>query len=172
MSGAPTRRTDPVRAALDALPYGLYAIGVAAEGRTNAFTANWVTQVSSEPPLVAVAVEADAPSLALARAGGAFSITLYAAGQRRDAALLARPSGRAPKKLRDVPHSLHASGVPIIEGGVAWLVCRLVATVDAGDHALLIGHVEEAGRASSVPDARGNGAAEPLTMHRAGFHYG
>ncbi|HUG00395.1 MAG TPA: hypothetical protein VML95_00890 [Longimicrobiales bacterium] len=47
--------------------------------------------------------------------GRAFSVTLYGIDQRRDAALLARPSRRAPEKLEDVPHSLHASGLPIVE---------------------------------------------------------
>jgi len=166
--------TSEIRAALRSFPYGLYAIGVAADGRANAFTANWLTQVSSEPPLVAVAVEGDAPSLELARAGRAFSVTLYGIDQRRDAALLARPSRRAPEKLEDVPHSLHASGLPIVEGGVAWLVCGLERTLESGDHTLLIGRILDAG--SAEPEATaGEGAPappEPLTMRRAGFRYG
>lgn len=173
--------TDPIRAVLDAFPYGLYAIGVADGGRRNAFTANWLTQVSADPPMVVVAVESDAPSLELARAGGAFSVTLYDAGQRRDAALLARPSRRAPAKLDDVPHRLHGSGLPLISGGVAWLVCALKRTVDAGDHTLLVGRVTDGAR--RAPDDAPSGGAgrdgavdagsvEPLTLHNAGFRYG
>ncbi|HSM36911.1 MAG TPA: flavin reductase family protein [Longimicrobiales bacterium] len=156
--------SDAVRDALAAFPYGLYAIGVAEGDRRNAFTANWVTQVSGEPPLVAVAVEADAPSLDMARAGGRFSVTLYDASQRRDAALLARPSARTPAKLADVGHTVHATGLPIVEGGAAWLVCELERAVDAGDHVVLVGSVVDAGTADGVP--------EPLTLARAGFRYG
>jgi len=173
--------TDPIRAVLDAFPYGLYAIGVADGERRNAFTANWLTQVSADPPLVVVAVESDAPSLELARAGAAFSVTLYDAAQRRDAALLARPSRRAPAKLDDVPHRFHGSGLPLIAGGVAWLVCALERTVEAGDHTLLVGRVTDGGlRGPHDPPsgAAGRdgtddaGPAEPLTLHRAGFRYG
>lgn len=157
--------TDPLREAMRAFPYGLYAVGVAASGRASAFTANWVTQVSSDPPLVAVAVEADAPSLESARAAGVFSITLYASGQRREAALLARLSRRTPEKLQDVAHRLDESGLPIIEGGVAWLICRLERVTEVGDHVLLIGRVERGGPAGSAD-------TEPLTIRAAGFRYG
>ncbi len=176
-----TRAADPIRAVLDALPYGLYAIGVAAGRRRNAFTANWLTQVSADPPLVVVAVESDAPSLELARAGAGFSVTLYGAAQRREAALLARPSRRAPAKLDDVPHRLHGSGLPLIEGGVAWLVCALERSVEAGDHTLLVGRVTDGGLRgpsdASPGDAGRDGAddtgpVEPLTLHNAGFRYG
>jgi flavin reductase (DIM6/NTAB) family NADH-FMN oxidoreductase RutF len=159
MSSAPDARS-----ALGAFPYGLYAIGVAWEGRRNAFTANWLTQVSADPPLVAVAVEADAPSLGMALRGGAFSVTLYAASQRREAALLARPSRRAPAKLEDVPHSLHASGLPLVDGGTAWLVCVLDRSLESGDHVVLVGRVSDAGVA--------DGSSDPLTLERAGFRYG
>ncbi len=34
--------------------YGLYAVSCADAGEVNAFTANWLTQVSFDPPLLAV----------------------------------------------------------------------------------------------------------------------
>ena len=45
--------------ALRTFSYGLYAVSCANEGEVNAFTVNWLTQVSFEPPLVAVSVEND-----------------------------------------------------------------------------------------------------------------
>ena len=37
--------------------YGLYAVSCADEGEVNIFTANWLTQVSFDPPMLAVSVE-------------------------------------------------------------------------------------------------------------------
>ncbi len=37
--------------------YGLYAVSCANEDEVNMFTANWLTQVSFDPPLLAVSVE-------------------------------------------------------------------------------------------------------------------
>ncbi|HLX41766.1 MAG TPA: flavin reductase, partial [Ktedonobacteraceae bacterium] len=41
------------RQVLRTFTYGLYAVSCANEGEVNAFTANWLTQVSFEPPLIA-----------------------------------------------------------------------------------------------------------------------
>ncbi len=38
------------------LSTGVYVVGVAHEGRANAFTAAWITQVSFDPLLVALSV--------------------------------------------------------------------------------------------------------------------
>src|SRR3954453_22690405 len=51
-------------------PYGLYAVTATDGAVASGMTANWLTQVSFEPPLVAVAVERDARTLALIRAAG------------------------------------------------------------------------------------------------------
>lgn len=152
--------------ALRRFPYGLYAVGVHGDEDPSAFTANWVTQVSSEPPMIAVAVESDAPSLDAMLGAGRFSLTLYGESQRRQAALLARPSRRVPEKLRDVAHRLHASGLPLIEGGVAWLVCEVRSSTETGDHILVVGEVADA----ALPS--GDDAESPLTMAQAGFRYG
>ena len=45
---------DTRKAALRALTYGLYVVGARAGDEINAMTATWVTQVSFEPPLLAV----------------------------------------------------------------------------------------------------------------------
>src|SRR5260370_8585170 len=37
--------------------YGLYAVSCANEGEVNIFTANWLTQVSFDPPLLALSIE-------------------------------------------------------------------------------------------------------------------
>ena len=43
--------------ALRTFTYGLYAISCVEGETVNMFTANWLSQVSFEPPLVAVSVE-------------------------------------------------------------------------------------------------------------------
>ena len=45
------------RTVLRLFTYGLYVIGVSDGSDANVFTANWLTQVSFEPPLLALSVE-------------------------------------------------------------------------------------------------------------------
>ena len=63
-------------------PYGLYAVTATDGAVASGMTANWLTQVSFEPPLVAVAVERDARTLALIRAAGHFAVNVLENGQR------------------------------------------------------------------------------------------
>src|SRR5689334_14664569 len=73
---------DPVeydklrRRVLWKFPSGLYVIGSRAGDRRNLMTANWVSQVSAEPKLVAVSVEKDAVTHELVTSGGAFAVNV------------------------------------------------------------------------------------------------
>src|SRR4051794_23268979 len=72
--------TDPVeydklrRRLLWTFPSGLYVIGSRDGDRRNAMTANWCSQVSFEPKLVAVSVEKAAVTHDLVAGGGAFTV--------------------------------------------------------------------------------------------------
>ncbi len=148
---------------LRAIPYGLYAIGVGSGERRNAFTANWVMQCSAEPVLLAVAVENEGASVALMHASGAFSVNLFAADQRREAARLARPAARVPDKLAEFETRDGETGAPLLTGALGYLECRIVSAVPAGDHTLFLGEVVAAGVFRE---------GEPLELRKAGFRYG
>jgi flavin reductase (DIM6/NTAB) family NADH-FMN oxidoreductase RutF len=81
---------DPAgkKAVLRMVTYGLYAVGVAHGEDRNMFTANWLTQVSFEPPLVALSVENDSHSIGLLRESGVFAGSLFGDDQRQEAGLL------------------------------------------------------------------------------------
>ncbi len=153
---------EGVKGVLKRLPYGLHAIGVRDGDERNAFTANWVTQCSSEPPMIAVAVENTGRSISMMRGAGAFSINLFAAGQRREAARLARPAARAPEKLAEFVHRDGVTGAPLLTETLGYLECRVVTEVPAGDHTLFVGEIV-AGELFRDGEA--------LEIHAAGFTY-
>ncbi|MGA3565738.1 flavin reductase family protein [Melissospora conviva] len=49
------------------------------------------------------------------------------------------------------------SGAPVLEGVVAWLDCRITGSVAAGDHDLVLAHVDA---------AAADPAVSPLLFHR------
>src|SRR5947209_15333514 len=65
--------------------YGLYAVSCADEGEVNIFTANWLTQVSFDPPMLAVSVENASKSLPMILRSRKFTVNVlgFAAGERR-----------------------------------------------------------------------------------------
>src|ERR671936_1649804 len=93
------------KAVLRLFTYGLYAVTCAHEDVANVFTANWLTQVSFEPPMVAVSVENDSASLPLILASGLFAVNVYAASERELAGTPGKPRARAGGKLATVPPS-------------------------------------------------------------------
>ena len=84
-----------------------------------------------------------------------FGVNVLAAGQEELARLFA---SKAPEdaKFAGVAHTVH-DGIPVIDGALAWVGCRLERLVPGGDHAIGIGAVEaaEAGEGSPLLWFRG-----------------
>ena len=130
---------------LRTLTTGVYVIGVAHDGRANAFTAAWVTQVSFDPLLLALSINPEHASYALLRDSRAFAVSVLARGQLELARHFGCRSGRKVDKLAGIRWRAAASGGPILLDAVAWLECRLVGQITAGDHELVLGEAVDGG---------------------------
>lgn len=120
-------------------------------------TANAVCSLSLEPLLLLVAFDNDARTLPAVQATGRFGVNILAAGQEGLARLFASKTDERAK-FTGVPHSVH-DGIPVIEGALAWIGCRLERLIEAGDHTIGIGAVEAAEA----------GSGEPLVWFRGGY---
>src|SRR5258706_1175945 len=78
--------------------YGLYAVSCADEGEVNIFTANWLTQVSFDPPLLAVSVENDSKSLGMILRSRVFTVNVYRSEERNLAGQLGKSAIKLPDK--------------------------------------------------------------------------
>ncbi len=144
--------------------YGLYAVSAAHDGDRGIFTANWLSQVSFEPPLVALSVEKDSSTLPLIRASGLFAICPLKDDQKGLAGDLGRPRVRAGDKFAVYNLATHESpsGVPVLDDALGYVTCKVLNEVDAGDSVVLIGEVIEADVFA---------ADDSLTMRAAGFRH-
>lgn len=142
--------------------YGLYAISCANEGEVNAFTANWLSQVSFEPPLVAVSIENNTKSLPMILSSHHFIINVFRSGDRELAGKLGKSALKHPEKLTGVEYTSGPGGAPILRDALAWIACEVRHTTEAGDSTLVVAEVVEVGM---------QGEGQPLTMHDAGFRH-
>ncbi len=142
--------------------YGLYAISCANEGEVNAFTANWLSQVSFEPPLVAVSVENDSKSLPMILRSRTFLINVFRSGDRELAGKLGKSALKYPEKLLGIEYTPGPGGAPILRDALAWVACEVKNTVEAGDSTLIVAEVADVGM---------QGEGQPLTMNEAGFRH-
>jgi len=148
--------------ALRLFTYGLYAITTGDEQRWNAFTANWLSQVSFDPPLVALSVENTSTSLPIVRQSRRFAVNVLTAEQRELAGRLGKPYARSPQKLEGLQMGTSETGCPVLLETAAWVECAVEGEMPAGDSTLVL---------ARVVDARVLRAEETLTMRAAGFKH-
>lgn len=141
---------------------GHYATGVTVitarspDGRKIGLTANSFTSVSLDPPLVSFCPARNAPSLVDLSAAGRFAVNILAADQHDLSRQFATP---AEDKFAGVEHTEGIDGTPLLDRVVAQFQCRTVQRVDAGDHVIFLGEVEE----FSAP------GGEPLVFHSGSY---
>ncbi|HYK84611.1 MAG TPA: flavin reductase family protein [Ktedonobacteraceae bacterium] len=142
--------------------YGLYAVSCANEGEVNIFTANWLSQVSFDPPLVAVSIENSSKSLPMIQRSRIFTVNVLRSGDRELAGKLGKSAIDHPDKLAGIGFDIGANGCPILHDALAWVACEVRHTAQAGDSTLVIGEVVDTGML---------GEGQPLTMAEAGFRH-
>src|SRR4051794_560261 len=129
-------------------PSGLFVIGSRAGDRRNGMTANWVTQVSFDPKLIAVSIEKGALTHELISEGGAFTVNSI---DREDRAIVRKFTKPVDvdtdaHTLNELPyHDGAVTGVPVLDQAAAFVECEVRDTGDVGGHSLFIGEVVNAG---------------------------
>jgi flavin reductase (DIM6/NTAB) family NADH-FMN oxidoreductase RutF len=142
--------------------YGLYAVTCLEGDETNAFTANWLSQVSFDPPLLAVSIENASKSLPMIQRSRKFAVNVLRSGQNKLAGTLGRSALKNPEKLKGIAYSTNADGYVVLHDALAWVACEVQQIVPAGDSTLIVAAVVDTG-------LLGEGAA--LTMAEAGFRH-
>lgn len=120
------------------LTAGVYVVGVADGPRRNAFTAAWIMQVSFDPLLLALSVNPEHASYPLLVRSGGFSVSVLAREQLHLARHFGTRSAREADKLEGTAWRPAPGGAPILGDSLAYLECRVVQRVPAGDHEIVV----------------------------------
>src|SRR5947199_3234109 len=124
--------------------YGMYVVTTASDEEVGAFTADWVTQVSFEPRMLAISVEQGAFSLGVLRKGGVFAVNVLESGQRELAGRFGRSTAKVGGKLESYPYPRGSTGSPLLAESLGAIECRVVHEHLTGDHVLFVGEVVDA----------------------------
>ncbi|WP_392668124.1 flavin reductase family protein [Streptomyces sp. LN785] len=134
------------------------AVITAAGDRPVGFTATSLNSVAAEPPLISFGVGTASSSWPVLAEAEHVGVHILGEHQQDLAATFAR-SG-ADRFGPSTYWSSGPEGVPVLDGVLAWLVCRVVARVPAGDHRIVIAE-------AVVGDPAGGG--RPLLYHQGCF---
>lgn len=135
-------RLDPLRfrEIMGHYPTGVTVVtALDGDGRPFGLTANSVTSVSLDPPLVLVCVSGRSASLGAILASGSFAVNVLGAHAAATAVRFAETE--TDRRFEGVSYTVEENGGPILDGVVAWIVCTLYRTFEAGDHLILVGRV-------------------------------
>lgn len=135
--------SDP-RTLRDAL--GCFGTGVTvvttldADGNPIGLTANSFTSVSLDPPLLLVCLAKSAGSLPAFVAAERFAVNVLHTGQQ---IVSGRFASRQEDRFAATPWERWEDSAPILTGSLASFDCKIHDQVNAGDHVLLIGRVQQ-----------------------------
>ena len=151
---------DAKKTALRMIPYGLYILtSEAQDGRVAAATVNWVTQASFAPPLVVVGVKADSGAHDIIKDSGSFALNVLGKGQQGQAFTFFKSLEREGDSIGGEAFSAGTTGAPVLANAPAFVECKLVDTVEKGDHSVFVGEVVEAGVRGEI-----SGRADDATL--------
>jgi Conserved protein/domain typically associated with flavoprotein oxygenases, DIM6/NTAB family len=133
-----------------------------ADGCSHGITVSSYASLSLDPPLMLICIDARSRIHPVLSAARSFAVNILSAEQESVARQF---SSRAEDRFAGVLCSVGQSGDLLISDALAFLECRLVDVVGAGDHTIFIGAVSAAGARDGNPLLRYRGAyTEPLIL--------
>jgi flavin reductase (DIM6/NTAB) family NADH-FMN oxidoreductase RutF len=132
------------RKAMGCFATGVTVITVDQDGEVHGMTANAFTSVSLDPTLVLVCVDYRARTHAHLHARKRFGVNVLASDQQAISEYYARSTETHQHPEQAGARFERTSlGTPVLQGGLAYLECRLHSTQKAGDHTIFIAEVED-----------------------------
>ncbi|MFE9371177.1 flavin reductase family protein [Streptomyces sp. NPDC006711] len=138
---------------------GVAVITAQRGGRPAGFTATSLNSVAAEPPLISFGIGTGSSSWPVIAEAEYVGVHILGEHQRELAAAFARSGADRFGPATDWHPG--PEGVPVLNGVLAYLVCRVVARVPAGDHRIVLA------RAVAGDPA---GAGRPLLYHQGRFN--
>ncbi len=128
--------------AFGTMTYGIYLLTSSHDGKINGMLASWVSQISYEPPLIAVAVHKNRFSHELIEKSGRFALHVLPQGQKR---MVSKFMGSDPEtKFSGIEWQPGKTGCPILKDCLAYFECTLSTSIEPGNHTLFVGEVVDA----------------------------
>lgn len=138
--------TSDFNTALAKIPYGVSVVTLGRGGAQveNGLTISWMSQVSFNPPMLMLAVDKLHYSVDLLRSTKNFCVNLLGEDQLALAGRFAQQATTGDDKLAAVAQRPSDTGAAILTDAVAYFDCEVTSIVEAGDHLVVMGQIEDA----------------------------
>jgi len=131
---------DKKKMALRMIPYGIYVLTAkAGDGEVSAATVNWVTQISFDPPLVAIGVKAYSGAYQTLKKAGSFALNFLGKSQQGAAFTFFKPAEVEDGKISGEACRDGSTELPVLASALACVEFKVVEIVERGDHHIVVG---------------------------------
>ena len=117
---------------------GVTVVSTVVDGETWGMTANAVTSLSLDPPLILVAIVKDSQSHQNIQRSRIFAVSILTTEQEAISTRFASPG---PKDFSGLQTITAETGAPILEDALGYVDCRLVDILPGGDHEIFVGEI-------------------------------
>ncbi len=133
---------EDFRAALSRFASGITVVtSVDSSGRPHGMTVSAFCSVSLEPPLVLVCISKDTGSHNCIAESKKFAVNILGETQTE---LSERFSAPIEDRFSETEYHDGAGGLPLLNGALANMECRLMHSYSGGDHTIYVGEIEAA----------------------------
>lgn len=136
---------------------GVTIVTTAHGGRLAGITVSSFASLSLQPMLVLVCIDRRAGSHGAIAEAGQFAVNILAEDQEY---LSRRFASAETEKFTEGTYELSPRGIPLLNGALAHIECRVHSALPGGDHTIYVGEVVAAGCKDKCP----------LLYYRSGYH--
>ena len=130
--------SDSPAAALGRIPSGLFVLTARQGGRESGMLTSWVQQCSFDPPQVSVALKKGRDLLDWLADDASFVLNVLPEGAKGLVSHFGKGFEPGQPAFDGLKVSREREPAPVLLDAHAYLSCRVVGRVDAGDHVLVI----------------------------------
>lgn len=149
---------NSLKEVLRTYPTGVTVVTSLLDGEPAGGTMNSFTSVSLNPPLVALFISIDGRTSKAIDQTGSFVINILKEDQEEEAQVFA--NDKINDRFSRTQFHLNGDGIPVLDGSLAFIECKLYKKEKIADHYLFVGEVKNA---SILNDEHA------LVYHRRGF---
>ncbi len=139
-----TSTSESLRSVMRHWATGVTLVTALEDGKPHGMTVSSLTSVSLSPPLILVCLERGTRTEGMVRRSGRFVVNILAADQQDLSDRFAGRIAGGRDRFAGVSNFPAPSGLPIVEGCLAYLDCTLASVYQAGTHAIVLGEVRSA----------------------------
>ena len=127
---------------------GVTVVSTEHEGQKYGLTVASFASLSLSPPLVLICIGSKMKSHDAIAASGKFGVSMLALDQQH---LSGHFGSKLEDKFASVAHHAGKTGVPLVDGALCTLECRIHDQLRGGDHSIFVGEVVEAEVSEGAP---------------------